>query len=90
MVQAVVNNPSDAVGLLFRTAGGVETEDHPHSGGQTAAPEDHGQELSPGSLTPSLPIHETVPQQILELWSQHRFVRQGWFTEREAIGYVRA
>lgn len=78
VVQEVVANPTEAIGLLFRVAEDTQDQTQPHD---TALVQFDG-------LTPALLGLESVSQQILELWSQHRFVRQGWFTEREAIAYV--
>lgn len=88
-VDGVVVNPSDAVGLLLREAGhgdaeGATTLEDPVSHHVDAYAE------TPSGRTPMLLMRDPVPQQILELWSQHRFIRQGWFTEREAVGYIQA
>ncbi|KAL2393364.1 Transcription factor hmgR [Exophiala dermatitidis] len=90
VVQTVVASSSDAVGLLFRAAGSSDSEsldDSENHGGIETGP---AQSMSTGILSPSLNTREHVPPDILELWSQHRFVRQGWFTAREAVAYVLA
>lgn len=87
VINAVITNPRDAVGLLFRTADGsdstdipVMTADHPSRTGQPRK--------GPSQVYTPSDIAREVPPQILDLWSHHRFVRQGWFTEREAVGYI--
>ncbi|KAJ9602635.1 hypothetical protein H2200_012828 [Cladophialophora chaetospira] len=92
VVQTVVASSSDAVGLLFRAAGSSDSE-----GSDGLANEEtqngtgirHSMTAS-NTMSPSLNIRESVPADILELWNQHRFVRQGWFTAREAVAYVQA
>jgi hypothetical protein len=83
----VVINPSEAVGLLLREVGDAGVQDT-YNGNDGMAYSYGSTPADSTARTPNLLFQDPVPQQVLELWNQHRFVRQGWFTEREAIGYV--
>lgn len=77
-----VTTSRDAIDLLFRAAEQQDSdssEPRPASEGGV-----HDDAIgSIGMPSPGLASSETV-----SLWSQHRFVRQGWFTPLEAISYV--
>lgn len=88
VVQTVVASSSDAVGLLFRAADCSDSDGFESAANQddnALAPE---QSVCTSNMSPRLNIREPVASEILELWEQHRFVRQGWFTAREAIAYL--
>lgn len=90
VMQTFVTNSKDAIGLLFRAAEQIDSEDsdeQQHDGdflgdGSAAA----------GSIyniqSPSMPSPGIASTETLDLWDQHRFVRQGWFTAREAVTYL--
>ena len=86
VIQTVVASSSDAVGLLFRAAGSSESEVSDDGEIDTGP----AQSTATNVLSPSLNTHEAVSSDVLELWSRHRFVRQGWFTAREGEAYVQA
>lgn len=91
-MQTVVASSSDAVGLLF---GAANSSDSEGSDGAGDEPPSYGsvpkQSISGSSaFSPSLNTREPVSADVLELWNQHRFVRQGWFTAREAVAYTDA
>lgn len=90
VVRTVVASSSDAVGLRFRAAGSPDSEGRDEIVNQAGIETGSAQSISTGILSPSLNTREHVPQEILDLWNQHRFVRQGWFTAREAVAYVDA
>lgn len=89
VVQTVVASSSDAVGLLFRAAECSDSEGNDSAGNRDVrvlqAPS-----VCTSILSPGLNTSEPVAAEIVELWNQHRFVRQGWFTAREAIAYLQA
>jgi hypothetical protein len=91
VVQTVVASSSDAVGLLFRAANATDSEGSGEADDQNA-PEIGFQSSTTATdiQSPSLNIREPVSADLLDLWNQHRFVRQGWFTAREAVSYVHA
>ena len=92
VVQTIVANSSDAVGLLFRAANSSDSEGSDDVGDEETqhATGPRHSTAAGDMMSPSLDIHESIPTDILELWNQHRFVRQGWFTAREAVAYVHA
>jgi len=79
VMQTLVSSSNDAMGLLFSAAEHIERQvsDSPHD--QTG--------WTPGVLS-SVSLPDSVPQELLDVWTRQRFVRQGWFTAREAIAYV--
>ncbi|KIX05976.1 uncharacterized protein Z518_03950 [Rhinocladiella mackenziei CBS 650.93] len=90
VVQTVVASSSDAVGLLFRAANCTDSEGSVDAENQDPHETSPGQSTSTGILCPGLNTREPASPEVLELWNQHRFVRQGWFTAREAVAYVQA
>ncbi|KAK4945163.1 hypothetical protein LTR10_015589 [Elasticomyces elasticus] len=90
VVQTVVASSSDAVGLLFGAAGSLDSEGSDEMENQDANDVDAGQSIAGNILCPRLNIPERFLPDILDLWNQHRFVRQGWFTALEAAAYVNA
>lgn len=83
VLQTFVTSSSDAIGLLFRAA---DQNDSDGSEGQAMGISPHlaeGQSDGNSMPSPAIASNET-----LSLWAHHRFVRQGWFTPREAISYV--
>lgn len=83
VLQAFVTSSSDAIGLLFRAA---EHNDSDGSEGQAAIDVQCLPEVQSEGY--SMPSPAVASNETLSLWAQHRFVRQGWFTPREAISYV--
>lgn len=90
VVQTVVASSSDAVGLLFGAAGSSDSESSDELGNKDDNDVAAGQSTIDNILCPRLNVHEPVSPDILDLWNQHRFVRQGWFTALEAAAYVNA
>jgi hypothetical protein len=88
VVQTVVASSSDAVGLLFRAAECSDSDGFDAAANQDDNAFAPDQSVCTNIMSPSLNIREPVASEILELWDQHRFVRQGWFTAREAIAYL--
>jgi len=90
-MQTLGSPSSDAMALLFSAAEHIESEDseeqqaHGIGGqyGQTTSGKE-GDTTSPAMVS----ISSHIPQELLDLWTQNRFVRQGWFTPHEAIAYV--
>ena len=93
VVQTFVTSSQDAMGLLFKAAAhdsdespdtDVETmtSKHARREGSDTSPSTTPGQLS-GTYLPTELSHDTV-----ELWDNHRFVRQGWFTAHEAISYI--
>lgn len=93
VVDTVVTTSTDALGLLFRAAEQQASKTN----------REHGHDPSPDSGRSNLPgiqSSETYPATIpiswlssastseFELWNQHSFVRQGYFSAVEAITYV--
>lgn len=85
VVRTVVASSSDAVGLLFRAA-----EDSDSEGSDSANQRDSDHPTVSSVFSHSLHTREPVSAEVLDLWNQHRFVRQGWFTAREAVAYIEA
>ena len=92
--QLVVRSSDDAIGLLFSAAEEADSErDHEDGSAETNKP---GQFLgdSPFSVWSSSAVSPgksrlcNASAENISLWSQHRFVRQGWFSAREAITYI--
>jgi hypothetical protein len=90
VMHTVVQSSQDALGLLFKAAEQQDTDDS-----EDQAMISGVGEASPASaLTnqPVLPLPVSAlsspSKTIIELWNQHRFVRQGWFSAREAVTYI--
>lgn len=91
-MRTAVSNESEALGLLYRAA--------EHADGQSTAqlapltgPSPHGGLLEASDLTSSATHMAGAGlaqprEDILQLWESVRFVRQGWFTAREAVTYL--
>lgn len=90
VVQTVVASSSDAVGLLFGAAGCSDSEGADEMGNKDDNDVDAGQWINGNILCPRLNVREPVSSDVLDLWNQHRFVRQGWFTALEGAAYVNA
>lgn len=83
VIQTFVTSSSDAIGLLFRAAEQNDSESsEDHTNWNYPLQDEHQ-----GSVY-SMPSPALASNETLNLWAQHRFVRQGWFTEREAISYI--
>lgn len=83
VLQTFVTSSRDAVGLLFRAA---EQNDSDSSDEQSGL-DNARQENMLGSVY-SMPSPALASNETLSLWEKHRFVRQGWFTPREAVSYI--
>ncbi|KAK5947786.1 hypothetical protein OHC33_011181 [Knufia fluminis] len=83
VLNTFVTNSSDAIGLLFRAA---EQNDSDSTDEQTP-PEHACRDEVQGSVS-SMPSPGLASDETIALWEQHRFVRQGWFTAREAVSYL--
>jgi hypothetical protein len=86
-----VASSSDAVGLLFRAANATESEESEEAENHDTS--DIGPQHSATGIemaSPCLSTDDPVSADVMALWTQHRFVRQGWFTAREAAAYVHA
>jgi len=92
--QLVVRSSDDAIGLLFSAAEEADSEkDHE---GSSAESNRAGQFLgdspfstwSSSAVSPGKSRLCNASAENIALWSQHRFVRQGWFSAREAITYI--
>lgn len=87
-METVVSCSKDALRLLFKAAeqqdpDGLETD---QQGNSPVTPLTNH---STASFNPPPPVGLSEPaQETLELWSRHRFVRQGWFSAREAVTYI--
>lgn len=83
VLNTLVTNSRDAIDLLFTAADQNDSD----NSDPLAASDEGAQDEILGSVismsSPGLASNET-----LGLWAQHRFVRQGWFTPREAISYI--
>lgn len=90
----VVRSSDDAIGLLFSAAEEVDSEKEHGEG--------HDQSNRPGQFIGGSPFSTWSSNAVspgktklchasaenIAHWSQHRFVRQGWFSAREAITYI--
>ena len=91
VMQTVVTSSNDAVGILFRAAGQEDSD-----GSEEVIPDRplhhlNGSEFSTSPTnthSPAMTTSGQISDDILDIWDQHRFVRQGWFTAREAVIYV--
>lgn len=83
VLRTFVTSSSDAVGLLFKAA----EQNNSDSSDEHAESDDIRQNDMPGSVY-SMPSPALASNETLSLWEQHRFVRQGWFTSREAVSYI--
>ena len=89
VVQTVVSSSKDALGLLFQAAEEEDTDDSDDPIVISGAP-DHTSPTSttaqhPG-ITPSRLSRPT--REVVDLWEEFSFVRQGWFSATEAVTYI--
>lgn len=91
IARTAVASPNDARALLFKAADQQDTDD---SDDQPVYTIDVDQ-TSPASASTSntkifLPVVtlSQITEEDVNLWKQHRFVRQGWFTAQEAVTYI--
>ena len=92
MVQTVVSSSKDALGLLFKAAEQQETDSDEQADNPPAA---RAYDSPASALTSNVNVSMIPPstlsrpsKAVVELWNQHRFVRQGWFSAVEAVTYV--
>ncbi|KFZ17360.1 hypothetical protein V501_01762 [Pseudogymnoascus sp. VKM F-4519 (FW-2642)] len=103
VMRTVVSSSNDALGLLFEAveqeqngsfSGGLQALETNTNGSH--ASQHPAQHISPHSAMSTAskpgPIHQdelsSATPEILRLWNRCRFVKQGWFTAREAITYI--
>ena len=84
VLDTLISIPRDALGLLFKAADHATSD----SSGESDSPHVSRQYRLSGTPyrmpSPTLTLSDT-----LRLWEKHRFVRQGWFTSREAVSYCK-
>lgn len=91
VVHTVVSTSHDALGLLFKA---VEQHVEADDSRPRSAPDLNDEDNSPATVSSirGLPIATSrlvsPSQEVLALWKQHRFVRQGWLSPIEAATYV--
>lgn len=90
VMRTIVSTSADAMGLLFKAA-----EQDVQETGQEQQESSMPMLVDQSPLsaltcdTSSPTVHLSVPsREVLDLWNQHRFVRQGWFDAREAVTYI--
>jgi hypothetical protein len=92
VMDTVVSSSKDALGILFKAAEHQDTSEDSSVVEENAVPP--YQNDSPGSTllyapVPLPPSALSKPaQSTLDVWDAFRFVRQGWFTAREAVTYI--
>lgn len=91
-MQTVVSSSKDALGLLFKAAEQQETDSDEQSDRHvTARAYDNPASALTSNVNPSMIPPSTLSKPtkaVIQLWNQHRFVRQGWFSAVEAVTYV--
>jgi hypothetical protein len=89
VLQTAVTSSRDAMGLLFRAAA-----EEPDSLQDTdvEAGQPRGSTTSPAGTSPDGDLRLCLPKEVspelVDIWTRHRFVRQGWFTPYEAIAFI--
>lgn len=87
-METVVSCSKDALGLLFKAAEQHDV-DELEADRQVHSPVTPLTNPSTVNFNPSPPVRLSEPsQEVIELWSRHRFVRQGWFSAQEAVTYI--
>lgn len=90
VVQTVVSSSKDALGLLFKAAEQQETDSDEADLAAARAYDSPASAFTSNmhaSMIPPSTLSKPV-KSVIELWNQHRFVRQGWFSAVEAVTYV--
>lgn len=83
VLETLVTNPRDAMGLLFKAAEHSTSDSSDESVASRTSRQD---EIS--SSIYSMPSPALASSEALGVWEKHRFVRQGWFTPHEAVSYI--
>ena len=89
VVQTVVSSSKDALGLLFQAAEEEDTDDSEDPIVTSGAP-DHTSPTSTMAHHPGItPSRLSRPsREVVDLWEEFSFVRQGWFSATEAVTYI--
>lgn len=95
VVQTVVSTTNDARNMLFRTVhalnGNEDDVEEPSDPNIEADISSSISSISDGHMCfPTKLRLVQITEKDAQLWNQHRFVRQGWFTSQEAVTYIDA
>jgi hypothetical protein len=98
-MSAVISKPNDALNLLFEAA---EHQEASENADMEIDPQLQQQSTNPGAGLPAgsspesiramkspgaLSLKDVSPQ-VLDVWGRFKFVKQDWFTAREAVYYI--
>jgi hypothetical protein len=87
-METVVSCSKDALGLFFKAAEQQDADDL-EADQQDHSPVTPLTNPSTVNFNPLSPVRLSEPsQEAIDLWNRHRFVRQGWFSAREAVTYI--
>ena len=89
VLQTAVTSSRDAMGLLFKAA--AEEPDGFHDT-DVEGERPRSNTTSPAGTSPDGELRLCLPSEVspelVDIWTKHRFVRQGWFSPYEAIAYI--
>jgi hypothetical protein len=104
VMRTIVASSNDALGLLFQAVEQPNQSSNEPSPGPDIEDEDDDQQPGRGSKEPpqyrtphsaisngnvSIPEQlSSVSHDLLKLWNRCRFIKQGWFSAREAVTYI--
>jgi hypothetical protein len=94
VMRTVVASSKDALGLLFRAAEQQDASDdaleHPERRSSLHANDSPASALTSGAVPAPFPASalSSPTQAVIDIWDTFRFIRQGWFSPREAVTYI--